>query len=285
MKRSTGSNKPKTRKVSLAPGVEMVFLQISAGKFTMGTTLEKDPQAKSDEMPEHEVFLSEYWIGKYPVTNTQYMAFTRATGYRTLAEKIGRGWIFDGKNWLDAEGVDWLHPDGPDSDIADRMDHPVIQITYDDALAFCRWLSHVENLNIRIPTEAEWEKAARGDKGYKFPWGNAVLDDEHCNFGKQNVGTIIDTTPVDFYSPISDSPYGICDMAGNVFEWTSDWYAEDYYASSPILDPKGPATGENLVLRGGSRYFDDISVRTTNRNKIEPTARDTDIGFRCVFSG
>lgn len=285
MDTSTDSINSKTRKVTLAPGVEMVFVQVPAGKFNMGTTLEKDPQAKPDEMPEHEVFLSEYWIGKYPVTNDQYLAFTKATGYRTLAEEMGRGWIFDGKDWLDAEGVDWLHPDGPQSDIADRMDHPVIQITYDDAQAFCRWLGQVANLPIRLPTEAEWEKAARGNEGYKFPWGNTGLDEQHCNFGKQNAGIIIDTTPVDFYGPIGYSPYGVGDMAGNVFEWTSDWYDENYYALSPNIDPKGPVTGENIVLRGGSRYFDDVSVRTTNRNMIEPTARDTDIGFRCAFCG
>jgi formylglycine-generating enzyme required for sulfatase activity len=262
--------------------VEIRFVLIPAGEFFMGSDPFQDPEACDDEMPQHPVYLDEYWIGKYPVTVEQFRVFAQSTGYQTLAERLGRGWIYDGEGWKDTAGANWMHPDGPDSSVIGQENHPVTHITYEDALEFCKWLSQLIGKEVRLPTEAEWEKAARGVDGRKYPWGNGPLDDEHCHYGKQIPGIITPTTPVDKYSPFGDSPYGVSDMAGNVFEWTADWYSESYYAVSPYKNPSGPLTGTHRVLRGGSRYFDRRSARTTHRNKIEPDSRDTDLGFRCV---
>jgi len=219
-------------------GKEMVC--VPAGKFLYG-----------DEKEERE--LSEFWIDKTPVTNAEFARFVEATGYQTMAEKEGTGRALVSGKWQDVKGADWRHPGGPDTDIQSRMDHPVVQVSWHDAVAYAEWAGK------RLPTEEEWEKAARGAEGRKYPWGDQSPTSELCNFS-MNVG---DTTPVGQYSPNGDSPYGCVDMAGNVWEWT----ASDYDKS-------------NKVLRGGSFYLVQAYVRASYR--YSPVLRSDTLGFRCV---
>ena len=156
---------------------------------------------------------------------------------------------------------------------SDYRDHPVTHVDWNQARAYCAWAG------VRLPTEAEWEKAARGTDGRIYPWGNSAPDDRFANYGN-----IIDgTTPVGNY-PEGASPYGALDMAGNVWEWVNDWYDSDYYSQSPSENPQGPATGESRVLRGGAWVYDDDSVRSAYRYNYNPDSWYFDLGFRCVRS-
>ena len=216
--------------VRLAPGVEMEFVRVPAGEFLMGSDT-KDPDARDAELPQHKVYLDEYWMGKYPVTVAQFAVFVQASGHQTTAERVGYGLVWTGDNWERMEGADWQRPRGPESDVTDKGSHPVTQVSWHDATAFCEWASQVADVPIRLPTEAEWEKGARGTDGRKYPWGEMKPDKSRCNFG----WNVKDTTPVGRYSPKGDSPYGCTDMAGNVWEWVANkvgWFGEDY-ASSP----------------------------------------------------
>ncbi len=225
-------------------GIEMV--RVPAGEFLMGSDKRKDPDAWNEERPQHKVTLGEYWIGKYPVTNAQFAAFVTATGHRAPGH--------------------WAESQPP----ADKLKHPVVQVSWDDATAFCQWAG------CRLPTEAQWEKAARGTDGRIYPWGDAAPDKTRCNYGLN----VNDTTPVGQYSPAGDSPFGCADMAGNVWEWCADWHDEEYYASSPAREPTGPASGGHRVRRGGS-YFDKAWIaRSAFRYFYRPYYRHINIGFR-----
>ena len=156
----------------------------------------------------------------------------------------------------------------------------MVNVSWQDAADFCAWAAKVSGARVRLPTEAEWEKAARGTDGRLYPWGDAVPDAQRCNFN-QNVK---DTTPVGKYSPRGDSPFGCVDMAGNVYEWVADWYADDYYKNSPASNPAGPDSGQSRVLRGGSWYDDDEVARSANRNDYDLSYAINDVGFRCARS-
>jgi len=219
--------------VSITSVVQMSFepqlVRVPAGSFLMGSSA-ADKKASADEKPQHSVELSEYWIGKYPITNLEYQAFVKEAGHWAP-----RGW----------EGLDY--PPG-------KGDHPVVNVSWEDAQAYCRWLSEKTSKPYRLPTEAEWEKAARSADGRIYPWGD-IFEKEKCNTEEAGIKS---TTPVGKYSPAGDSPFGCVDMAGNVWEWCADRYAEDEYArrsGSPVKDPQGPDQGTALarrVVRGGS---------------------------------
>ena len=208
------------------------------------------------EKPQRTIDLPPYWIGRAPVTNDQFARFVRATGYKTMAEREGKGRGWTGSKWDWIEGADWQHPRGPASSIAGKGDHPVVQVSWDDAQAFCDWA------RLALPAEEQWEKAARGTDGRLWPWGNEPPTAEHCNFNS-NVG---DTTPVGRYSPKGDSPYGCVDMAGNVREWTASWYTE----------------GQTRALRGGAWNNDDQFSRVAYRYYSDPRLRYNYVGFRVV---
>jgi formylglycine-generating enzyme required for sulfatase activity len=242
-----------------------------------------------DEMPQHKVRLDAFYIDKYLVTNRQFMKFVEATGYKTDAEKDRIGLIvrwagnYEGEIITKEDGsVNWRSPFGRKNEINHLLDHPVVQVSWNDAVAYCQWAGK------RLPTEAEWEKAARGTDGRLFPWGNELPDaggKYRANYGKDRgrADGFEYTSPVGSF-PQGASPYGVMDMAGNVWEWVADWYDETYYATSPAENPQGPASGKGRVLRGGSWGNRPESIRTAVRLRSEPNSGISYIGFRCARS-
>jgi formylglycine-generating enzyme required for sulfatase activity len=238
----------------------------------------------SDEQLVHTVYLDAFYIDKYEVTNAQFAAFVSATDYETDAEQTGCGLIYDGDDWNCIQGVDWQHPFGPDTSVAGRDEHPVVQVSWNDAEAYCEWAG------ARLPTEAEWEKAARGTDGRTYPWGNAFdgsrvnFCDRNCEYDWKDTGAddgYARTAPVGSY-PAGASPYRALDMAGNVYDWVADWYDTGYYANSPESNPRGPASGDYRVIRGSSWYDDAVYVRAAYRYRDYPDATDHSVGIRCA---
>ena len=226
-------------------GHEMVY--VPAGEFTMGSE-----GGDSDERPQHKVHLNSFYIDKYEVTNVQYKVCVDA-GVCNPPES-NRSFTRDS------------YYGNPAYD-----DYPVIYISWHDADAYCRWAGG------RLPTEAEWEKAARGTEARIYPWGNE-WNPSKVNTREAGPG---DTTAVGSY-PAGASSYGVLDMAGNVWEWCQDWYGSDYYASSPPRDPQGPGSGSTRVVRGGSWLYYEWSVRAAYRRRYDPDSRNYLVGFRCV---
>jgi formylglycine-generating enzyme required for sulfatase activity len=223
------------------------------------------------EQPEHTVHLSEYSVGRFPVTVGQYRAFVLAGGYQQRSYWTGTGWA-----WRRAH--DRAQPDLWEEKrwtAEDRL--PVVGTSWYEAHAFCRWLAEATGRGYRLPTEAEWEKAARGTGGSLFPWGDA-FDAGHCNARPAGIGQ---TTPVGQYSP-ANSPYGCADMAGNVSEWTaSEFKSYPYSATDGRDDPEGES---ERVTRGGSWHSPILRVRTVSRGMNDPFFTDNDLGFRCARS-
>jgi formylglycine-generating enzyme required for sulfatase activity len=242
-----------TTRIHEKTGIELVY--IPAGPFLYGSA-DSDQMAHDDEKPRRIVDMWPYWIGRAPVTNDQFVLFVRATGYKTTAEIEGKGIGWAGIRWDWIESADWQHPRGPDSFIASKGDHPVVQVSWRDAQAFCDWAG------LALLTEEQWEKAARGRDGRIWPWGNQPPTTEHCNFSSN----VSDTTPVGKHSPEGDSPYGCVDMAGNVWEWTASWYTE----------------GKRRALRGGSWGSLAQDTRAAFRYNDLPDLRVDYIGFRVV---
>ena len=228
-------------------GMKMVY--VPAGAFDMGSE-----NVFFDEEPMHRVILPGYWIDKTEITNGMYALCVKAGGCTSPSNfsSSTRSSYYGNSNF-----------DG----------HPVIYISWFDAVAYCQWVGG------RLPTEAEWEKAARGVDGREYPWGNDTPNDNLLNYGGD-----FDTSKVGFY-PLGAGPYGALDMAGNVWEWVSDLYGSDYYSTSPLEAPTGPETGEFRVLRGGGwDSFASGSARVAIRSKINPDYVSHNIGFRCVRS-
>ena len=222
-------------KLVLAPGVELILVQIRAGEFLYG----------EQNWPVH---LDEYWIARHPVTNAQFSAFLKAAHY-PYAGKIPAG----------------------------KDDFPVVNVNWMDAAAFCDWAARTSGQSIRLPTEAEWEKAARGTNGRTFPWGEQEPNGQLCNFGLNHRGP----TPVLRFSPQGDSPFGVTDLAGNVWEWTADWYSSSFLNQNPRANPKGAFSGQSRVLRGGSWHDEGWYIRSVYRNWDPPIVRNDSLGFRC----
>ena len=193
-----------TRAAPAAGPIAFDWVTIPAGEFLMGSDKTKDKLAYDDETPQHTVYLPEYRIARVPVTVAQFAAFMAANpGYRTTAEEQGSAWSYTGSEWKEIKGADWAHPRGPESDVRAKQDHPVTCVSWHDAVAFCKWAG------VRLPTEAEWEKAARGTDGRIWPWGNREPNSGVCNFNM----TVGDTTPVGRY-PDGKSPYGLAGRGG-----------------------------------------------------------------------
>lgn len=268
--------------IRLAKGVEMEFKYVPAGKFLMGS-LDTDKEAGPEEKPQHTVYLDEYWMGRCPVTVQQFTAFTKASKYQTTADKEGWAMIWNGKEWVKMKGANWAHPDGPDSNVLKQQEHPVTQISYQDALEFCLWLNSLVQLDgivvgppvrLHLPSEAQWEKAARGTDGRIFPWGNEKADKDRCNL-TTDVNT---TTPVGKYSPLGDSPYGCVDMAGNTYDWTSSLMRDFPYKADDGREDA--SSSEVRVVRGGAFGYWYKFVRCCYRFKGGSSLGARVLGFR-----
>ncbi len=295
---------------------EMVW--IPAGQFMMGST-----NGQVDEVPVHDVEVSGFWMDKYEITNRKYQEFVQATNYETIPEKTPRAEDFPGvpqENlkpgsivfnppgfdiplnnhmiwWKYEPYASWKQPEGSSSSIDSRMDHPVVHVCWFDAMAYCKWVGK------RLPTEAEWEYAARGgSRNLPYVWGTEKTPDGKwpCNIFQgsfPNNNSVADgykgTAPVGKFAA---NVFGLYDMAGNVWEWCSDWYLPDYYKKSPKKDPKGPDESYDpnepgawkRVNRGGS-FLDHDSYspgyRPTMRMKATSDSAISHTGFRCVKDG
>ena len=257
---------------------EMVY--VPAGEFLMGS---EDSSALWDQGPEHNVYLDAFWIYKHEVTNAQFGAFLDAEGNQTEG---GIPWLNAGDVdlFLSESGGQWVPDEGYE-------EHPVVEVSWFGAAAYCQWAGG------RLPTEAEWEKAARGTDGRTFPWGNSPVTAKHANYCDANCVYIeirdddqddgySDTAPVGSY-PDGASPYGALDMAGNVNEWVSDWYDGNYYSQPGNSEnPQGPSSGETRVVRGGSHWAVDMLgyrlLNVTFRFMKIPNKTFPEYGFRCV---
>lgn len=249
---------------------EMVY--VPAGDFIVGGEVTRT------------VSLGAYWLDRTEVTNEQFKQFADAAGYKTDSEKQGWGYDYVGGKWEHVPGQTWMTPNGAGSDIADKMKQPVALVTWNDAAAYCTWAGK------RLPTEAEWEKAARGTDGRTFPWGN-VWDatklnscDGNCTYSWKDGGvndSFAESAPVGSFTQ-GGSPYGAWDMAGNVWEWAADWYAPDYPANLTARNPTGPASGDAKVVRGGAWSIDQSYARTSGRLYVIPDFRQRSVGFRCA---
>lgn len=248
-----GADRPTT--MTGKDGAPLVL--IPDGSFPMGVP-KGDRDGGRDEYPNHAVWLDAYYIDKFEVTNGRYREFVRATGHRPP------------QHLKDPSRNLWQGTVIPDS-IADR---PVINVDWFDAEAYCKWAGR------RLPTEAEWEKAARGTDDRRFPWGNVEPTHKHLNFNQRWQGekTLM---PVGSYEA-GKSPYGVYDMAGNVWEWVADWYDAYYYEKSPARNPKGPATGTYKVLRSSGWEVETPLVRSVTRVMSDPLNRNHSTGFRCA---
>jgi sulfatase modifying factor 1 len=301
---------------------------INGGVFEMGGD---NDQADSDEFPKHKVQVSSFYMDETEITNAQFRKFVEATGYITTAEKkpdweemkktlppgtlqppdsllVAASLVFkpskgpvDLNNysqwWEWVKGADWKHPEGPESTIEGKENYPVVQISWDDAMAYCRWVGK------RLPTEAEWEYAARGGlPNHVYPWGN-----EHVNAGKPKTNSwegkfpFLNEQKDGYYkrSPVKSFPsngYGLYDMAGNVWEWCSDFYHVSYYKElegKVTVNPKGPPVSydpqepftEKRSLRGGSFLCNDEYCSGYRVSRRMKSSHDTGLehtGFRCV---
>lgn len=289
---------------------EFIVVQIPSSDFQMGSN-----QGEAKELPIHKVNLDDYWISKYPITVDQFAKFVEATGYVTDAEKGEGCWIEEGGSIR--YDVSWREPNFEQAE-----NHPVICVSWNDATAYTKWLSIKIGLNIQLPTEAQWEKAARGSDQRLWPWGNDLPDGSQANFAEsqyikrfgktgRNPSSDIDdrfpqTSPVNAY-PEGQSPYGVYDMSGNVIDWLYDWFDESYYSKSPVKNPIGISKnpirmkheipggwGDNLQrsIRGGawtdasgelSLAEGGHSIRSDMREQTNQYSSDDHLGFRFVI--
>jgi formylglycine-generating enzyme len=231
----------------------VTMVTIEAGEFLMANP---EGVGRADEWPQRSVYLDTFAIDQVEVTNERYMAFVATTGHRNPPNPYGTGPL------LSAKGIEQL---------------PVVQVTWYDAKAYCSWAKK------RLPTEAEWEKAARGTDSRKFPWGNEAATPKRANFDREweeektlhPVGTL----------PGGDSPYEVKDLSGNAREWVQDWYDAEYYQHAPDRNPRGPEKGIVRSIRGGSWHSPVSDITTSARGRGGFALQTHGTGFRCVRGG
>jgi sulfatase modifying factor 1 len=274
---------------------------IPAGAFLMGNSRD-DGYPDDGEGPVHEVFLPSFDLSVTTVTNAQFAEFVSDAGFVTEAERFGWSFVFAGllPDWFPATaaaagapwwrqvfGASWQHPEGPQSDLDGRAELPVVHVSWNDAMAFCAWSG------TRLPTEAEWEYAARaGTTGTPFWWGNDLtpggqhrMNVWQGSFPARNsrADGYLGLAPTTRYPP---NPWGLRQMTGNVWEWCADWFAADWYARSPTASPRGPVSGTTRVMRGGS-YLCHRSYcnryRVDSRSSNTPESSAGNIGFRVAM--
>ena len=306
---------PKKAAADLGGGMKMELVLIPAGKFKMGSGESAEDTAAyfnktyrkifpadgvggleanffENEHPQHDVRIAKpFFLGVYPVTRGQFRQFVTATAYKMHTEKGEKrwawGWDPDKKEFSFNEKYSWQNSGFKQTD-----EHPVVNVTWNDAVAFCKWLTKKEGRTYRLPTEAEWEYACRAGTTTRYLSG-----DDPKTLSK--IGERVDATALAkipdwkymirhsdnyvFTSPVGKSKpnaFGLYDMQGNAFQWCSDWYGENYYAASPFDDPTGPDSGKDRVIRGGTWSFRPLGARSAERNRTEPDGRNCAVGFR-----
>lgn len=246
------------------------MVRVTAGGFQMGRDLAAMESFQTVvEAPRHVVDTAEFLIDIHEVTNDQFARFVAETGHRTDAEIDEKSSVWSSAGWVEVRGADWRHPEGPNSSLARRGLYPVVHVSYRDAASYAKWAGK------RLPTEAEWEKAARGLDDRPWPWG-PVVDPSRCNCKERGV---LQTMAVGSF-PAGCSPWGLADMAGNVREWTDAWMQP--YPGNPVpLD----IYGKNFrVVRGGSFYQTLGDARTFVREWRMPRHHESVTGFRCALT-
>jgi formylglycine-generating enzyme required for sulfatase activity len=274
---------------------------LAGGTFLMGSE-DSAGYAADGEGPVRSVSLRPFLIDTTAVSNARYESFVVATSYATDAERHGWSFVFAGLLpyafpdtsgaaaapwWRQVFGADWRRPEGPQSSIAGREDHPVVHISWHDAMAYCSWAG------LRLPTEAEWEYAARGGLEQKrYPWGDELTPDgEHrCNVWQgefPRLNTLGDsyygTAPAQAFPP---NGYGLYNVSGNVWEWCADRFSPNFHIDGPRTDPQGPAEGEHRVIRGGSYLCHEsycFRYRVAARSGNTPDSSTGNMGFRCAL--
>ncbi len=279
------------------------MVRLDGGMFLMGTD-STEAVPIDGEGPVREVFVDPFYMDIDPVSNARFAEFVKATGYVTEAERIGWSFVFQGHIpaeryeelvkqtvsgapwWCQVFGVAWNRPEGPDSSVYGRQNHPVVQVSWNDASEYCRWAGK------RLPTEAEWEYAARGGLEQKlFPWGDELTPGGRhlCNVW-QGEFPVLDlgedgftgVAPADSFPP---NGFGLNSITGNAWEWCADWFDAEYHRTATVSNPVGPPTGSARVMKGGSylchrsycnRYR--VAARTSNT----PNSATTNMSFRCV---
>jgi formylglycine-generating enzyme required for sulfatase activity len=240
------------------------MVRVAAGPFIMGSDRKVDRNSYQPEFPQRTVYVDAFDIDKFEVTNVQFLKFVLATNRDPLID-----WQYDGGNFQET-----------------MASHPVMHVSWYDADAYCKWAGK------RLPTSAEWEKAARGEDGRIYPWGNQPAGLSRANFGRTGLSGPVRDRPerLLLYPPIISvdkydngvSPYGVFQMAGNVAEWTADWYDPRYYKTAPDRNPKGPETGTQKAFRGGGWIDSTPTVRAAQRNGTDPNTKMNWLGFRCA---
>jgi len=243
------------------------MVRVPAGWFLMGSAKKADRNAYPPELPQRRVYLEAFDIDKYEVTAVQFLLFVLAADRPPPLD-----WRYDGGNFQES-----------------MASHPVMHVSWHDADAYCQWAGK------RLPTEAEWEKAARGEDGRVYPWGNQPAGLTRANFGRTGLSGPVRDRPerLLLYPPIISvdkyenavSLYGVYQMSGNVAEWTADWYDPNYYKTAPDLNPKGPERGTQKAFRGGGWIDSTPSVRPAQRNGADPNTKMNWLGFRCARDG
>ena len=283
-----------------AKGSTEGMIRLEGGSFLMGTN-STEGFAADGEGPVREIAVDPFYVDEAPVTNAQFREFTRSTGYRTDAERFGWSFVFRGhllENaliedtvltanwWLKVTGAMWDRPEGPDANVDSREDYPVTHISWNDAAEFARWAGK------RLPTEAEWEFAARGGLEQKrFPWGDELVPDglHMCNVWQGEFP--VHDSAEDGYagtSPVRAFPangYGLFSASGNTWEWCADWFHPSFHLVGARRNPAGPSDGQSRVMKGGSYLCHDSycnRYRLAARTKNTPDSSATNVGFRCV---
>jgi sulfatase modifying factor 1 len=276
------------------------MIRLDGGRFLMGSE-DADSVRADGEGPVRQVTIDPLFLDRYPVTNEQFREFVRATSYTTEAENFGWSFVFVGhlrekgtetehpeglRWWRKVAGADWRHPEGPDSSVVHRGNYPVVQVSWNDAIAYSAWAGK------RLPTEAEWEFAARGGlEGKRFPWGDDLTPGgvHLCNIWQGEFpdhDTAEDghsaPAPVDTYPP---NGFGFYTTTGNTWEWCSDYFSPDHHLLATRVNPVGPDRGATRSMRGGS-YLCHASYcnryRVAARTSNTPDSATTNVGFRCA---